>query len=151
MNTINYYDWQKIYNDLAYTFVDLVSNIKYGDEKMDIEKLKKEINDIKDIDSLEDLLAEMRIKLEKSYDNRDERIIHSKFVVDKMLKEKFFMANIISKIDYTDLRIIIKNYDITINDVSEIINFCFSIDYRIDNIKFDLDGFVLVFIEKHSD
>ena len=47
MNTINYYDWQRIYNDLAYTFVDLVSNIKYGDEKMDIEKLKKEINDIK--------------------------------------------------------------------------------------------------------
>ena len=33
MNTINYYDWQKIYNDLAYIFVDLVSDIKYGDEK----------------------------------------------------------------------------------------------------------------------
>ena len=125
-------------------------NQKHGNEKLEIEQIKNEIDNIENIDKLEDLMNELKIKLKKCYDNRDERIIHSKFLVDKMLKEKFLTSNIISKIDYIDLRIIIKNYDVTINDISEIVNFCFSIDYRIDNMKLDLDGFVLIFVEKQK-
>ena len=148
MNTINYYNWQKIYNDLAYTFGDLVSDIKYGDEKMDIEKIKKEINDIKDIDSLEDLLAEMRIKIEKCYDEREEKIVHTKFIVDKNLKEKFFTRDFSTEIDNIDFRILIKNFNNIINDIAEIITLVKSVNYEISNFKLNSDGLLLIFIEK---
>ena len=151
MNNINYYDWQKIYNDLAYTFIDLVNDIKYGDEKMDIEKIKKEINDIKDIDSLEDLLAEMKSKIEKCYDEREEKIVHTKFTVDKILKEKFFIGDFSTEIDNFDFRILIKNFNNTINDIAEIITLVKSVNYEIEFWKLDSDGLLLIFIEKHSD
>lgn len=148
MNTINYYDWQKIYNDLAFTFVDLVSDIKYGDEKMDIEKIKEEINDIKDIDSLDDLLNEITVKIEKYYEEREEKINHKKFVVDKSLKEKLFIGNFSSEIDNIDFRILIKSFDTTINDIAEIIKLLKSVGYEIKTSKINSDGLLLIFIEE---
>ena len=57
MNTINYYDWQKIYNDLAFTFVD----IDAIELNIYIKNYKKIINDIvRIVDIVEDIDYELR-------------------------------------------------------------------------------------------
>lgn len=57
MNTINYYDWQKIYNDLAFTFVD----IDAIELNIYIKNYKKIINDIvRIVEIVEDIDYELR-------------------------------------------------------------------------------------------
>ena len=147
-NPINYYDWKRNYNNMICYLPDLMNYLKYGDEKMDIEKIKEEINDIKDIDSLDDLLNEITVKIEKYYEEREEKINHKKFVVDKSLKEKLFIGNFSSEIDNIDFRILIKSFDTTINDIAEIIKLLKSVGYEIKTSKINSDGLLLIFIEE---
>ena len=152
MERSNIFDREKLFKRLVNAIEDTIVDSDYGKEKIVIEKMKDQIFNIININNLEYLLAEIQNNIEEYYDEIEQKNKNIKIFIEKMLKEKFNINKFIINVDFENLRITIKNFNIKINDVLKIIRICDLINYEMTFIELDFEGLVLIFVkDKNSD
>ena len=146
----NSFDREKLFKRLVNAIEDTIADTEYGKEKIVIEKMREEIFNIININNLEYLLQEIQNNIEEYYDEIREKNNNIKIFIEKMLKEKLNINKFTVNVDFENLCITIKNYNIKINDVMKIISLCDSNNYEMTYMNLDLDGLALTFTKEKS-
>ena len=145
-NNINYYDWKTNYNNMIYCLPDLMNYLKYGDEKMNEENIKDEIE--KQIKRLDDIYYDIKNKLKQYYNIDFDNLRILRQSVEKNLEKIIGFMDFNVDIDNSGLSVYIKKHEKIINYIAKVVEIIEYINYELKTMYLDGNGLLLSFEEK---